>query len=286
MIITNKYITNNRPYEKRKKTTAIAVHYIGNAGTSAEANRNYFQNNNDDVSANYIIGLNGEIICCIPPDEVAWCTCQANSYSVSIENCHPDSTGKFNSKTYQSLVELCAYLCRKYGLDESDLIRHYDVTGKVCPKGFVPKSKGGSDDNSNTAWKKFKADVKAKLGGTSTTTNTKTATFYRVRKSWSDAKSQIGAFSSLDNAKKACKAGYTVYNKLGKAVYTKAETSTIKVGSKVKVKSGAKDYSGNSLASFVYKSTYTVMEISGNRVVIGVNGAVTAAVHKNNIIIV
>lgn len=163
MTITNRFITNNRPCEKREKTTAIAVHYIGNPGTTADANRNYFQNNNNDVSSNYIIGLDGEILCCIPDEEVAWCTCQANSWSVSVECCHPDSTGKFNDRTYQSLVELCAYLCRKYGLDENDIIRHYDVTGKVCPKSFVPESKGGTDDNSNSAWKKFKADVKNRL---------------------------------------------------------------------------------------------------------------------------
>ena len=42
---------------------------------------------------------------------------------------------------------------------------------------------------------------------------------YRVRKSWSDAKSQIGAFSSLENAKKACKAGYAVFDSSGKQVY-------------------------------------------------------------------
>ena len=285
MNIKNMYITNNRPYEKRTKTTAIAVHYIGNPGTSAEANRNYFQNNICDVSANYIIGLNGEIICCIPPDEVAWCTCQANAYSPSIECCHPDSTGKFNSKTYNSLVELCAYLCKMYKLDENDLIRHYDVTGKVCPKGFVPKSRGGSDDNSNTAWKKFKADVKAKLGGTAVSKPAASKELYRVRKSWSDAKSQIGAFSSLDNAKKACKTGYSVFDNSGKVVYyiSKATDNTIKVGSRVKVRSSAKDYNGNSLAAFVYKSIYTVMEISGNRAVIGVNGAVTAAVNINNL---
>lgn len=163
MTITNRFITNNRPCEKREKTTAIAVHYIGNPGTTADANRNYFQNNNNDVSSNFIIGLDGEILCCIPDEEVAWCTCQANSWSVSVECCHPDSTGKFNDKTYQSLVELCTYLCRKYGLDENDIIRHYDVTGKVCPKSFVPESKGGTDDNSNSAWKKFKADVKNRL---------------------------------------------------------------------------------------------------------------------------
>lgn len=213
MTITNKYITNNRPYEKRSKTTAIAVHYIGNPNTSAEANRNYFQNTSNEVSSNYIIGLNGEIICCIPDEEVAWCTNQANSYSISIECCHPDSTGKFNDKTYDSLVELCVYLCKKYKLDETNLIRHYDVTGKVCPKSFVPQSKGGSDDNNNSAWKKFKADVKAKLNiSASATASAAKDKMYRIRKSWSDTSSQIGAYANLANAKKACKSGYTVYD--------------------------------------------------------------------------
>ena len=46
------------------------------------------------------------------------------------------------------------------------------------------------------------------------------AHLYRIRKSWSDSKSQTGAYSSLDNAKKACKAGYTVFDENGKAVYS------------------------------------------------------------------
>lgn len=62
MNIKNMYITKNRPYTKRTKTTKIAVHYIGNPNTSAEANRNYFNSNNNDVSSNYIIGLNGDIM--------------------------------------------------------------------------------------------------------------------------------------------------------------------------------------------------------------------------------
>ncbi len=286
MNIKNMYITKNRPHTKRKKTTKIAVHYIGNPNTSAEANRNYFNNNDNNVSSNYIIGLNGEIICCIPDEEIAWCTCQANSYSVSIENCHPDGTGKLNTKTYNSLVELCVHLCKKYKLNENDLIRHYDVTGKICPKGFVPKNKGGSDDNNNTAWKKFKADVKAKLINSTAASSTSASSsnrLYRVRKTWSDFKSQIGAYSSIENAKKACKIGYTVYDWNGKSVYSNKAAALIK-GDKVKVKPGAKDYSGSSLASFVYKNTYTIIEISGERAVIGINGAVTAAVHKSNII--
>lgn len=59
------------------------------------------------------------------------------------------------------------------------------------------------------------------LDGDSTTAGNGTK-YYRVRKSWTDAASQLGAFTSLENAKSACKAGYTVYDDNGKAVYTAA----------------------------------------------------------------
>lgn len=97
MEIKEMLLTHNRPYTKRSKTTAIAVHYVGNAGSSAVANRNYFQNTSTSVSSHYIIGLDGEIIRCIPEDEISWCTNQANSYTISIENCHPSSDGIFNN---------------------------------------------------------------------------------------------------------------------------------------------------------------------------------------------
>lgn len=174
MEIIDKLLTVNRytrPGTRRSKTTAIAVHYVANPGTSAIANRNYFENcrlTKKSVSGHYIIGLNGEIIRCIPDEEISYCTNQANSYTVSIECCHPDWTGKFNDKTYKSLVELCAEIIKKYNLKPDAVIRHFDVTGKVCPKGFVPKKNGGTDDNNSTAWNKFKADVVAKVTGSVT----------------------------------------------------------------------------------------------------------------------
>ena len=220
MTITNAYLTHNRPYTKRTKTTAIAVHWVGNPGSTAAANRNYFQTTSTEVSSNYIVGLSGEVICCIPDEEVSWCTNQANSYTVSIETCHPDATGKFNTATYNALVELTAQLCKKYGLDpqKGGVIRHFDVTGKVCPKWFVPKKNGGTDTDNSANWAKFKADVAVKMNGTSTSSDT--SQLHRVRKSWADFASQIGAYSSLENAKKACTAGYTVYDANGKAAYT------------------------------------------------------------------
>lgn len=75
----------------------------------------------------------------------------------------------------------------------------------------------------------------------------------------------------------------TVYGWVN-AADIKAVGAAIAKGSKVKVRKGAKTYAGGSLASFVYNNTYTVMQIDGDRVVIGVNGAVTAAVKMSDLI--
>lgn len=150
----------NRPGTKRAQTVAIACHYIGNPGTSAQANRNWFESlsktKETKASCHYIIGLQGEIWRLIPEEEISWCTNQANGYTISIEACHPDSTGKFTDATYKAYVELCADICSRWGLDpiNGGLIRHYDVTRKICPKWFV--------DNPD-AWDRFKKDVAAAM---------------------------------------------------------------------------------------------------------------------------
>lgn len=169
MKITEMFLTPSkyvRPQIKLAKVTKIAVHYVGNPNTSALANRNYFENCGKTgaryVSSHYIIGLDGEIIQCIPLDEWSYCTNQANGYSISIECCHPDSTGKFTDETEKSLAELCAFLCRKFGLTENDIIRHYDITGKQCPLYWSPTryvSKEVADGRFNA----FKAKVSVLL---------------------------------------------------------------------------------------------------------------------------
>lgn len=132
----------SRPQTRLEKVTKIAVHYVGNAGSTAEGNRNYFESlkdgKHDYASSHYIVGLKGEIIQCIPENEIAYCTNEANYNSISIENCHPKADGKFNAATLKSLTELCADICKRYRLDPmKDIIRHYDVTGKLCPLWWV-----------------------------------------------------------------------------------------------------------------------------------------------------
>ena len=131
----------SRPGKKIKRLDYIVIHYLANPGTTAQENRDYFESLKDlknvSMSANYVIGIEGEIIHCVPDDEVAYASNKANSYSISIENCHVDKSGKLTDKTYTSLVDLTAYLSERYGVDRDHIIRHYDVTGKECPKYFV-----------------------------------------------------------------------------------------------------------------------------------------------------
>ena len=113
---------------------------------------------------------------------------------------------------------------------------------------------------------------------TETKEETKSGLF-RVRKTWKDEASQIGAFSSITNAKKLANKnpGYSVFDDVGVKLYTsKATDKTVKKGSKVKVKSGAKDYNGKSVASFVYKNVYTVDELKGKSAVLDKDGICTA----------
>ena len=124
----------SRPGIKIDQIKKIVVHYLGNPKTSAQENRDYFESlkhlQDTYMSANYVVGTEGEIIQCVPDGEVAWASNKANYYSISIENCHRDESGKFTDKTYWSDVHLVAYLTEKYDLGRDDIVRHYDITGK------------------------------------------------------------------------------------------------------------------------------------------------------------
>ena len=157
------YLTVNpysRPGEPLEKINGVVIHYVGNPGTTAHANRNYFESlasglENAYASSHFIVGLEGEVIQCVPLTEIAYASNTRNGDTVSIEVCHPDETGEFSPVTYQRTVELTAWLCREFRLDPSqDIIRHYDVTGKECPRYYVEHPE---------AWDDFRADVASEM---------------------------------------------------------------------------------------------------------------------------
>ena len=131
------YHTSARTGEKLTAVRGIVIHYVGNPGSTAQGNRDYFDSPTTEVSSHFIVGLEGEILQCLPLAEKSAASNHRNSDTISIETCHPDETGKFTDVTYASLVRLTAYPCDRFSLDTDDVIRHYDVTGKLCPLYYV-----------------------------------------------------------------------------------------------------------------------------------------------------
>lgn len=148
----------SRPGIESDRIKNIVIHYTANPGSSAQQNRDYFENlqytHATRVSSHFVIGLEGEIVQCVPTWEIAYASNDRNIDTVSIECCHPKKNGKFTKETYISMVNLTAYLCKKFELTEEDVIRHYDITGKNCPKYFVEDPE---------AWEQFKQDIKTAL---------------------------------------------------------------------------------------------------------------------------
>lgn len=146
-----------------------------------------------------------------------------NRRTIAIECIMSSAYNSKDQKSEDNAAKLATALLKKYNLSIDHLYTHTHWLN-------VRDGKSGSVDYLNTAknsykmcplyilphWSAFKAKVQAYMkSGTSTTTTQ----LYRVRKSWSDAKSQIGAFASLDNAKKVCKSGYSVFDANGNVVY-------------------------------------------------------------------
>ena len=151
LLTINEY---SRPALALEQVNGIVIHYTANPGTTAIQNRSYFENlaetHETKASSHFVIGLEGEIVQCIPCNEISYASNDRNFDTISIECCIEDETGKFNGNTYDSLVKLTTWLMGRYELSSEDVIRHYDVTGKNCPKYYVEHE---------DAWDEFKEDL-------------------------------------------------------------------------------------------------------------------------------
>ena len=139
----------SRSQDRLESVNDIVIHYVGNAGSSAMENRDYFESLQDgstSASSHFIVGLEGEIVQCVPLSEIAYATKNRNVDTISIEICHPDA-----DVTYRSAIRLTAWLCKAFGIGPEHVIRHYDVTGKLCPLYYVEHP---------DAWEQFLSDVR------------------------------------------------------------------------------------------------------------------------------
>ena len=130
----------------------IVIHYVGNPRTTAQQNRDFYNQQDSDVCSHFVVGMDGEIIMCVPLTEKSASSNDRNKDTISIEVCHPDVTGEFTDESYQSLIKLVNWLRATFNLSTDHVIRHYEVTGKECPMYYVKNPE---------KWDQFKADLKA-----------------------------------------------------------------------------------------------------------------------------
>lgn len=154
---TEDFLTPNeysRPGDSLEEVNSVFVHYTANQGTGAAQNRSYFEQLKDtherSASAHFIIGYEGEIIQCIPLDEIGYAVKTRNYDSISIECCYLEADGSFTQETYDSLILLLQWLVDVYDLEKDDILRHYDCGGKKCPLYYTEHE---------DAWELLKRDV-------------------------------------------------------------------------------------------------------------------------------
>ncbi len=159
----NKLITKtNFRKVSGKNNKYLVIHYVGSTG-GAEANCKYFQNEYRGASAHYFVGHKGEVWQCVEDADEAWhCGGKTykhpycrNSNSIGIELCckkKNNGTWYFEEETIKAASELTKELMAKYNIPVSNVIRHYDVTGKMCPEPYV---------RDTSAWSTFKASLTA-----------------------------------------------------------------------------------------------------------------------------
>ena len=238
-----------------------------------------------------------------------------NTGWIQFEICEDALTDKnyFNA-VYKEAVELTAYLCTLYGLNPKGTANLNGVTVPVILCHADSHKLGlGSNHGDVLHWfKKYgktmddvRNDVAALMGAniedSTPTPVAPTPQMYRVRKSWANAASQKGAYTNLDNAKRACDAagdGYFVYDAKGVQVYpNKIEVKPVtpapsepaadlKVGDKIKLVAGATYSSGKSIPAWVFKSVLYCREIRKDGTVVfstQKTGAITGVIKKTSI---
>ena len=152
-MIINRLLTKvNYKKGNNRNIKYLVIHYVGATG-GAEANCKYFLNTHRGASAHYFVGHKGEVWQCVEDKNVAWhCGSKNkinNGNSIGIEMCcKKKGNWYFEAATVDAAVELTKMLMQKYGVPVERVVRHYDVTGKMCPEPYV---------RDETAWKAFKS---------------------------------------------------------------------------------------------------------------------------------
>lgn len=205
------------PYSMSPK--GICIHNTANDAPASNEIA-YMQSNNNEVSFHIAID-DKEAIQGMPFNRNAWHSSDGgngpgNRNYIAVEICYSKSGGERFINAEKRAAKEVAELLKQYGWTVANVKKHQDFSAKYCPHRTL-----------DMGWQRFLNMVQAELNTSTANNNVNNEEMYRIRKSWGDPASQIGAFRILESAKKTCKAGYYVFNSRGEKIYP-LETTNFK----------------------------------------------------------
>ena len=226
-LVTYKKISPNKTSPRNHEIDCITIHCMVARWTAKQA-CDYFAQPSVECAPNYAVGKDGSIGLSVEEKDRSWCTSSSSNdnraitIEVASDTTHPYAV---TDKALSALIELIADICKRNNIKElkwkgdKSLIGQIDKQNMTVHRWFANKACPGDYLYNKHSY--IAEQVNKKLGVTTE--------IYRIRKTWADASSQIGAYSSLEGAKSECKAGYSVFDSKGNVVYSisaPAKTST------------------------------------------------------------
>lgn len=222
-------LSPNHSGHRNQPITKIAIHHTAGAISAATIGQ-IFRPTSRQASCNYGIGNDNKIVLCVDEANRSWCTssswCDNRAVTIEVANSANGGNWPVSDRTLATLIDLVTDICRRNGIrnctytggKDGVLQKHEWYANTNCPGPYL-----------GSKFSYIASEVNKRLSGNSSSSGgASTSSLYRVRKSWSDAKSQKGAFRDFDNAKKCANAnaGYKVFDASGNEVYPNKVTSS------------------------------------------------------------
>lgn len=201
------------PYGMTPK--GLCIHNTAN-DAPAKNEISYMVGNNFSTSFHIAVD-DTEAIQAIPFNRNAWHAGdggngEGNRYYISMEICYSKSGGQRFTNAEKRAAKEAAHILKQYGWGIANVKKHQDFSGKYCPHRTL-----------DLGWQRFLNMIQAELNSLNAPA-TNTDQIYRIRKTWADAKSQVGAYRNLASAKNQCPVGYSVFDNAGNVVYANKPT--------------------------------------------------------------
>lgn len=228
-------ISPNKTSPRNHKIDTITIHCMA-GNLSIETCANVFAPKSAQVSSNYGVGSDGRIGMYVEEKDRSWCSSNRDNdnRAITIEVANDGGAPEWHvtDKAMNTLIKLIADICKRNDIKElkwkadKSLIGQVDKQNMTVHCWFQNKSCPGEYLYNNHFYIAEKVNALLGKKNNNNTSNISNHELFRIRKSWNDSSSQIGAYSSLDNAISACKIGYSVFDNTGKKVYTNEKNNS------------------------------------------------------------